>query len=59
MAAITASGAPADLVAFDDGNFQAFFGEFYGSGDAGETAADDHHVDLVPPLQGRVVGVLV
>ncbi|MNQ37083.1 hypothetical protein D3C85_506170 [compost metagenome] len=59
LAAVAPGGAPADLVAFDDGDFQAFFGEFDSGGDAGEAAADDHHVDLVPALQGRVVGVLV
>ena len=59
MPAIAPGGAPADLVAFDDGDFQAFFREFDGGGDASETAADDHHVDLVSALQGRVVGVLV
>ncbi|MNS91277.1 hypothetical protein D3C72_1253590 [compost metagenome] len=59
LSAVAPGGAPADLVAFDDGDFQAFFGEFDSGGDAGEAAADDHHVDLVPALQGRVVGVLV
>lgn len=59
MSAVTPGGAPADLVAFDDGDFQAFFGQFDGGGDAGETTADDYHVDLVPALQDRVVGVLV
>jgi hypothetical protein len=59
LAAIAPGGAPADLVAFDDGDFQAFFGEFKGRGDAGKAAADDHHVNLVPTLQRRVVGVLV
>jgi hypothetical protein len=59
LPAIAPGGAPADFVAFNDGDFQAFFRQFDGSGDASETAADDHHIDLVPALKGRVVGVVV
>ncbi|MNM71052.1 hypothetical protein D3C81_827040 [compost metagenome] len=59
LATVAPGGAPADFFAFNDGDFQAFFRQLDGGGDAGETAADDHHVDAVLALQGRVIGVLV
>ncbi|MND96124.1 hypothetical protein D3C80_884040 [compost metagenome] len=59
LAAIAPGGTPADLVAFDDGDLQAFFRQLDGGGHAGEAAADDHHVNPVPALQRRVIGVLV
>ncbi|MNL36202.1 hypothetical protein D3C87_1582720 [compost metagenome] len=59
LATVAPGGAPADFMAFDDGDFQAFFRELDSGGDAGNTAADDHHVDPVLALQGRVIGVLV
>jgi len=46
-------------VAFDDGDFQAALGQFHRAGNAGEAAADDHHIHLMGALQSRVVGFLV
>ncbi|MNO69933.1 hypothetical protein D3C76_607970 [compost metagenome] len=59
LAAVAPGGAPADLVAFDDGDLQAFFRQFDRRGDAGEAAADDDDVDAVLALQGGVVGFVV
>ncbi|MNF83305.1 hypothetical protein D3C84_656270 [compost metagenome] len=59
LAAIAPGGAPADFITFDNGDFQAFFRQFDSGGDAGETATDDHHIDTMLTLQGRVISVLV
>lgn len=59
LATVAPGGAPADLVAFDDGDFQAALGQFHRAGNAGEAAADDHHIHLMAALQGRVVGFLI
>src|SRR5471032_2903448 len=56
---IAPTGAPADPVGFDNRDLEPAFSQLDGTGNAGEAAADNHHVNADLALQGRVLGSVV